>query len=491
MIAFNEVTLSYPGAQAPALKDVSLDVPPGQVVLVCGASGCGKTSLTRVLNGLAVHFDEADVRGSVRVNGHDVLADPLYKTGRTVGSVFQNPRSQFFCIDTTSEIAFGCENMGIPVKEVNERVRQAAFAMDVDALLERDIFKLSGGQKQKIACASVAAMQPDVFVLDEPSSNLDEVAMGQLRGVIELWKSEGKTVILAEHRFRWIIDICDRVLVMKAGRLVADIAAEKFASKPPAWFKEQGLRPMNLDGIASFRKQAHDAEDTTILNNFSFAYEREGKVLDVVRVEVPTHGAIAVIGRNGAGKSTFSHCLCGLKKPFKGTVTRRGETLNRRDLLQRCYMVMQDVNYQLFCESVDEEVRLGMDPSKETEVASVMESLDLGGLAEKHPLALSGGQKQRVAIAVALLAGRDVLVFDEPTSGLDLKNMEACARLISRIAERATVFIVTHDPEFILSCCTHVMHLEDGNVVANRPLDEQGIQYISKYFNEEVKGVGR
>lgn len=425
---------------------------------------------------------EGELTGRVTVNGLCVMEAELYETAKVVGSVFQNPRSQFFCVDTTSELAFGCENMGVPEQEILTRVNDTAKKMKMEKLLGRSIFELSGGEKQKIACGSVSALYPPVMVLDEPTSNLDSRVIEELKQTLLAWKAEGKTILIAEHRLSWLKEICDRVIIMKAGAVVLDVSMEQFAKYSTEKFHQMGLRSLHTE-LSCFLPESSKEErlsssssdggekECIELSDFHFSYDGT-PALHIPHLFLPAGGVIAVVGYNGAGKSTFSRCLCGLERKFKGTVKIRGKLWKKKQLLKHCYMVMQDVNHQLFCETVEEEVRLGMKEENGNEVERILRQMELLDLRERHPMSLSGGQKQRVAIASAILAGKEILIFDEPTSGLDFRHMKQTAALLSSLKGKQTVLIVTHDPELIRHCCTHVLTIADKTAGGCRKIAE-------------------
>ena len=482
IIQISNVSLQYENSEKGALHDVSLTVEPGECILLCGESGCGKTTITRLLNGLIPHFYEGTLNGMVEVCGLKIQEEELYTIAEKVGSVFQNPRSQFFCLDTTSEVAFGCENMGLPEDEIKQRIAKVTRELKMENLMGRNIFKLSGGEKQRVACASVSAMQPEIFVLDEPTSNMDLDAIEELKKTLLFWKKQGKTIVIAEHRLYWLKYICDRVIYMEEGHIVSDLPMKTFVTFSEDRIKAMGLRGLSLSQ-PEFPEKPEKSGKTITFKNYHFNYEKE-EVLHMSDVTVPAESIIAVTGHNGAGKSTFLRCLCGLEKKFKGHTVLDDANLSGRQMLKNCYMVMQDVNHQLFCETVEEEIQLGMAEEKADKVSDLLRELDLAGFRERHPMSLSGGQKQRVAIASAVLAEKSVLIFDEPTSGLDYKHMRQTAGLFQRLKERKkTMFIITHDPELIVMCCTHVLHIEHGEVQDFYPLTREHCGQFMEQFS--------
>lgn len=469
MIQIENVSFQYNNSEKGALKDVSISVDKGECVLLCGASGCGKTTITRLINGLIPHFYEGEYSGNVSVYGMNVQSEELYNISKKVGSVFQNPRSQFFCMDTTSEVAFGCENMGLVENDINERVKLAVSELEMENLMDRDIFKLSGGEKQRVACGSVTAMQPDVFVLDEPTSNLDKESIERLKNTLLLWKKQGKTIVIAEHRLYWLKEICDRVVYLEHGRIMFDITMQEFLKFSEQKLQNLGLRTMQPHCDESSKRHEYIAKKSDIvLKNYYFSYG-EKKVLEFGDMQLPKNELIAITGQNGAGKSTFVRCFCGLEKKFKGQAVIEEKQYKPKEMLRKCYLVMQDVNHQLFCESVEDEVLLGAsDTGKEIQerAREIMQKLGIWEFRDKHPMSLSGGQKQRVAIASSMLAEKEILIFDEPTSGLDYCHMVSTAQLFKELRDMGkSIFIITHDRELIERCCNYEFYVADRQAI--------------------------
>lgn len=487
MIEFKNASFSYSGAKEQAgLTNINLQIEKGQVVLACGESGCGKTTLTRLVNGLIPHYYEGTLTGEITICGKSIGDAPLYSLASVVGSVFQNPRTQFFNVDTTSELAFGCENLGMEKQEILRRIAMSVEELSLHSLMGRSIFHLSGGEKQKIACGLVHALCPDVLVLDEPTSNLDVRGIHQLKSIIADWKAMGKTVLIAEHRLYFLKDLADRVIYMENGEIKELYSGRDFFSKPPSFYQERGLRTPSLKSLFTGEHKPPFIKTNLTFDNILFGYSKEKNLLDIPHMDLPEGGVTAVIGHNGAGKTTFARSLCGLLKKDKSVLHYNGRTLGQKKRLSACYMVMQDVNHQLFAESVLDEVLLSMDKENKEGAEAILDSLDLLPYKELHPASLSGGQKQRLAIASSMASKQDILIFDEPTSGLDLRHMKEASDGMKKLSRNGkTVLLITHDPELILSCCTHIIHIETGRLQDDYPLDLAGLEKLILFFSSD------
>lgn len=474
MIEIKNVDFRYKGTGEGGLHDLSLTINNGETVLLCGPSGCGKTTVTRLINGLIPHYYKGELTGSVIVNGRDIAKTELYELAGVVGTVFQNPRSQFFAIDTDGEITFGAENIGMPPEEIVSRKNNTAKEMHIERLLDRSIFELSGGEKQIIACASVSVLSPDIIVLDEPSSNLDTEAIEKLKAVLTEWKSQGKTIVIAEHRLYFLCELADRMLILENGKITKELNKAEIKALTISDTERMGVRPMMLPEIYCSHQNTDIQGDVLLLEDFRFTYKDGKHGINIPRLQLPANRIIAVIGQNGAGKSTLARNICGLERKCKGTLTMNGKKLKTKDRLHNCYMIMQDVNHQLFTESVRDEVILSMtdksltDEKKAQKADEILVQLDLAEYADTHPMALSGGQKQRTAVASGIASSKPIIIFDEPTSGLDLAHMKQVSDELKKLRDMGkTVIVVTHDNEFILSCCDHVVRLENGCVADN------------------------
>ena len=487
MIHIQNVSFTYEQADTPSLKNINLSVKTGECVLLCGKSGCGKTTLIRLLCGMLPDFYNGVFTGSVSVKGIDPVTAPMYEIAKTVGTVFQNPRTQFYTVNTTSEIAFGCENFGMEPKLIRDRVYETADALHINSLLDRNIFQLSGGEKQKIAFASIYAVNPDIYVLDEPSSNLDNHAINELQSMLQFLKSHGKTIVIAEHRIRYLKELADRAVYMKEGQIEKEYTMQELDSMSIAERMETGIRPVSLGGFSSIIKEQSESSgdigaDASIqMKDVCFSYTKyKGQPsLTIPEACFPAGTVIAVTGNNGAGKSTLVSVVGGLLKNKKGTVKLNGNIQSAKERLFVSYMVMQEVNHQLFTDSVKEEIVLGVKNPDEEALNAVLTKMDIEHLKDRHPMTLSGGQKQRVAIAAAVFCKKKILIFDEPTSGLDFFHMMQTAELIKTLkADDTYIFVITHDYELIAAACDIAVEVKNGCIESQYVLDMSGFERL-------------
>lgn len=467
MIEFKNVSFEYEDGTG-ILQDLNLTIKDGEVVLLCGESGCGKSTLIRLINGLIPNYYGGKLSGSVIVDGKDTATAQLHELAEHVASVFQNPKTQFYNVDSTEEMVFGLENRGISREEMDACLQKTVRKLKMENLMGRNLFKMSGGEKQKVACACADTSGADVIVLDEPSSNLDLHTIKELAEVIRTWKKEGKTVVIAEHRLYYVLPIADRVLYLRDGKAELECTPAELTALGRDRLCEMGLRSTDVKSLQV--REAAIGDERIVLANFHYTYPgRLQESLTIPEIRVAKNGVIGIVGDNGAGKSTFARALCGLERNASGSIEMDGDILPRRKRLKKTFMVMQDVGHQLFTDSVREEMLFSLEREEENsreKVDKVLKSLNLSDKSERHPHSLSGGEKQRVAIGSAVISDRDIIVFDEPTSGLDHRHMQAVSGLIRDLkAQGKTIFIVTHDPELIVECCDELIYVQDGKVL--------------------------
>lgn len=463
-IEAENVRFSYQGSCEAALQDLSVQIKPGECVLLCGKSGCGKTTFSRLLNGLSPAFYPGELAGSCSVG--ELLAGKAAIEGYVpfVGSMFQNPKTQYFNVDTTAELAFPCENSGMEPAKIRERVQEVVAQFHLEKLMNRSVFALSGGEKQRVAFAAACMLKPKLLVLDEPTSNLDSKVIDQLHGMIAVMKRAGVTVVLAEHRLAWMSDLTDRYLFFEKGSLRADWDAEQFTALSEKSLAAYGLRARNLtryrEKLQTKKRLRCDTDPVLELRNLTIGYQKKNPVRTLPDMSFASGEIVGLMGHNGAGKSTLAKTLCGLLEPISGQMLWNGKKANAKTRLHKSFLVMQDVNYQLFGDSVLEEIQLGAaHPEKSS---AVMEALGLDKFADRHPMSLSGGQKQRVVIAAAMLSDKPLILLDEPTSGLDRGNMRQVGLLLQELkAQGKTILVITHDEELAADWCDRIVQMDE------------------------------
>lgn len=488
MITFENFSFRYEESSEFTLKDVNVTVETGEFVLLTGRSGCGKTTLIRSLNGLIPHFYPGEMKGNIRLDGDSLLDMKPSQLAGKVGTVFQDPRSQFFMTDTTRELAFGCENMGYQRDETVNRITKAVDDLELADYLNRSIFALSSGEKQQVAIGSVYALQPKVYIFDEPSANLDYEATKRLAQIMAKLKQNGYTIFVVEHRFYYLRDLIDRALLIQNGQIERIFTREEFCSLSEQTRISYGLRTSwpERDAKAYQEKKERDEDGhTLVVKNLAFSYKKGQEVLRNVSFEAHAGDVIGILGHNGAGKTTLISVLTGLLKEKEGEICYDGKKLSPRNRRLLSYLVMQDTDYQLFGSSVEEELSLGINSECAEKVTKTLEALELSAYREQHPAALSGGQKQRVTIGAAIVKDSPVIYFDEPTSGLDYDSMVRVSKLIEQLSDAGIIiFVVSHDFEFIVRTCTEVLQLDDESAIHNKHLTPVILESLSKkYFN--------
>ena len=507
-----------------ALNDISISIKKGECILLTGISGCGKTSVLRTINGLIPNYYEGKLLGSIEVLGESIKEKPIYDISKKVSTVFQNPKSQFFNLDTTSEILFFLENMGTPFEKMHQRLNFISEFLNIKHLLDRNIFNLSGGEKQMIAIASALAADTDIIVMDEPTSNLDLYYIEKIAEVISLLKESGKTLIISEHRLYFLNELIDRAFLIKEGKLEKEFSQQEFLALSEQNRKELLLRPITMNksvfnrledsdyiqvqNSETIRKNKEDknSEETksaylTVENLFYRFKKEKDDFLRVQNLKMEFGKVIALTGKNGQGKSTFAQCLTGLLKAKKDSVLLNGKKINAKQRLELSYMVLQDVGYQLFTESVEDEISLGKNkkikPEQNTkaenkeerapDVEAILKAMNLTELKDKHPLSLSGGQKQRVSIGAAISSGARIIIMDEPTSGMDYFHMKETAKLINSIRSNQTlILIISHDFEFLSLVTDEIILMEKGAVISHSEFTKEKAEEVFNYLKDGV-----
>ena len=458
MIKFENVNVTMQGKRI--LSDINLEIQDGEFVLICGESGCGKTTMTKLINGLIPHFvRDVSVDGTITVCGKNVAEMPMYEIAELVGSVFQNPRTQFFYTNSNAEMAFGLENRGVEPEYIRKRIKNTINELDIEKLEDRDVFSLSGGEKQLLAFASVYVMNPQIYVLDEPSANLDIAAMEKLSERMKVIKEKGHTVVVAEHRLAWIQKFADRIIYMKEGRIEQEFTSDEFKALSDRKRKQMGLRSIVPEQI-QIPEITGNSEDAVLqICNLSCKRKKQ-MIFQNISLSAKAGDIIGITGKNGAGKSTFCNCLCGLLKPKGGEILYQGKKLSEKARTKLFGMVMQEVNHQLFSDSVKNECMLANEEASEQEIRELLEKFDLEEYAEYHPMILSGGQRQRLAICQAVMGEKKLLIFDEPTSGLDFRHMCQVEKLMKQLSEeKYIIIVVTHDYEFLNRACKRYIRI--------------------------------
>ncbi len=406
------------------------------------------------------------------MDSRNVKGIPINEIGTIVGSVFQDPRSQFFTSNTTDEIVMGMENNALPREEMEERFLQTVSQIGVEPLLGKSIFPLSSGEKQKVAIASVYTMLPKVLVLDEPSANLDSDTITHLRGLLTKLKKAGTTIVLSEHRLHYAKGLFDKMMYMQKGEIIGEYARDEALALTNDELKNMGLRLFAEPEINVDKRMPYNEKDFFCAKGLSIALGGQ-KILDEVEFSTEQGKTMAVLGGNGAGKTTLCRVLTGLHKQNVGQIFIDGKETKSNQRVWKTFFVQQDSDYQLYAPTVEDEFLIGSTKKRVTKekITKLLAEVGLEGMESRHPLSLSGGEKQRLLLALAVAYEKEVLVLDEPTSGLDGANMRLTAQFIKKLAKQGKcIILITHDRELISLVADSLLYIDKGKAAYHRSL---------------------
>ena len=466
-----EVDFTYAESSYPSLNNIKASVQKGKCIILCGASGCGKTSLLRMINRLIPEFYEGELKGFCLINGRDHSNQTLGELGETISSVFQDPRSQFFTTNTTNELAFGLENFGYSHDEIVRRIKKIFDDPKYAKYKNRNVFELSSGERQNIAILAAKVLDTDIYLLDEPSANLDYESTKELVDQLKSLKALQKTIVLSEHRLYQLKDLADEYWVMKNGEIVKMISKEEMDQLKDDDLAKLSLRTNDLTRLQYRNHEQHDAEKPCLeLNNVSFSYHKhDRKILHQISTTFHRHEVVGLIGANGSGKTTLGKIIAGLYRGYQGAITFDGNLQRQKDLVHNTIFIMQEAEFQFFTNSVMNELSYGkmVNVQLQTKIEQLLKRFNLWEVRNQHPFSLSGGQMQKLVLLLAYLSDKPIVVLDEPSAGLDYDSLHQCSDIIKEMQKEKLIIVITHDLELISNVCSRVITLEQGTMKAD------------------------
>lgn len=487
-LVIENLSFRYRDRKATAIRNISFSAVRGEILLIAGASGCGKTTLIRCINGLIPRSYKGELSGRILITGQETNAWSLAKISQTVGTVLQDPERQILGTKVLHEVAFGLENLGLPRPEIHSRVDAALNYLNITDLRERETFNLSGGEKQKVALAGVLAMQPSVLLLDEPLASLDPASAYETLDMVRRLADEGMTVLLVEHRVEDVLRIRpDRVMFMADGEIkylgpleglgeVVDYHDVKLPAKVVIERAARDPAPKELNILPGLTGREPEREALVRFKDVAFDYESGSEILHGINLDIHRGDVIAVLGPNGAGKTTFVKHAIGLLKPKSGIVLVNGRNTREATVAQIASTlgyVFQSPSHMLFAPTVNEELSFGPRNLKhpqdqiEKEVKEALEIVNLAEFEKESPLALSFGQQKRVSIAAILAMRSCILVMDEPTAGQDYFNYMNFMNAILQLPGFEAILFITHDVDLAVIFANRVLLIADGRIVAD------------------------
>lgn len=449
MITFKNVTYFYPQATKPALKDIDLEIKKGEFVLIIGETGSGKSTLLYLINGIIPHIFAGRISGDVLVDNFHPKDKSLKEISKFVGTVFQNPENQIFMLKVEDDVCFGCENLLLSKEEIIKRKDWALKEMGLWEIKDSSVFELSGGQRQRLAIAGVYALKPNIFLFDEPTTDLDEKGRHQFYEILRKLKEEGKTIILVEHQYEDFLKLADKLVILEEGRIVNKNLFDNLSQIKPQISKH------------SFQKEIIELKD------ICFAYEKNRPVLKNINLKIKKAEVVAFLGENGSGKTTLLKILSGLLKPTSGKfkiLDLFNPSLD--ELIGKVGFLFQNPDQQLFTNSVLEEITFG--PKNLGKHVNIEEYLNLANfisLKKRHPQTLSRGQRQILAVLSILAMEPEILILDEPVTGLDSKSWFNLFKILYRLKDAGkTIIFSTHNRK-VKDWAQRIIYLNNGKII--------------------------
>ena len=461
MLEFKDVSFTYKNSNNKVLDRVNFKINKGECILLTGVSGSGKSTLIHLMNGLIPTLYEGQLEGEILFKNKDLKDIESYDISKNIGYVSQDPRGHFFTTNTTSELVFSMENYGIPLNEMKKKYSELVNLLELEKLVDKNIIYISSGERQKIAIGCSLSLEPEIIILDEPSSNLDFHMTKKLKQLIEKLKIKGYTIIIAEHRMYYIQNLIDRVLVINNGKVIEKTISDLESNN------EVPLRSLDIFNLELENISCKNKELLMEINNITYK-----NILSNITTTVYKGDVIGLIGKNGVGKTTLLRLLSNIMKPNKGKIV--GKVVP--------FLVMQDMDYQFFTESVESEMKFGSADNDLEKINSLLMKLGLTEFKDKIPFELSGGQKQRLLIAISALANVNLLMFDEPTSGLDYVNMTKVSGILKDLSKNSALIVATHDIEFLYKTCNRVVYLDDKVIKEDFYLNLENKKKVNNIF---------
>ena len=514
IISFRNFGFRYKEQKNPTLHDIDLDIYPGEKILILGASGSGKSTLCNCINGLIPFSYEGEITGTCTVNGTDTSTASIFKLSDSVGTVLQDTDAQFVGLSVGEDIAFSMENDMIPRAEMLPVIEKNASMVGMQNFIDHVPFNLSGGQKQKVAIAGVFGNDVEILIFDEPLASLDpQMGMTAVELIDDISKETGKTIIIIEHRLEDVLHRpVDRIILMADGRIAADMSPDdllrssllsEYGIREPLYLtamKYAGcsledsrnlsdltaleLTPENEEKLKAFFTEERESvrentnEPVVTFRDVSYSYNSGRKVLRDINFEIRRGERIAIIGRNGAGKSTAAKLLCGIIRPDTGTITLEGtdtSTLSVKEIGEKVGYVMQDPNTMIVKDLIKDEVGMALGfrdiPQEEAErrVNTALETCGLYRMRNWPVDAVSYGQKKRVTVASMMALEPDVFVLDEPTAGQDYRSYTEIMKFVNTLNREygKTILFITHDMHLAIENTDRAIVFSDGELIAS------------------------